>query len=225
MLKKILAMTTLIFLMHSQSNATSYNDTIPPQTSGVWINNPNNLNFDSQYYIESDTADAIRFDSEYYRRSWTNKISSYSRNKLVATTEFLRQGETYDSWTRMLTFIRYDNAKKAADVVNPYMDLVRPMLVTKPVVYSQPNTGFKEDILIKMSLLSPDNTYSEFILHRIVSNKVKPVRSIIFSLRMPVGQNVDYDRLLSNKGIWMEELGEMNLFEIEKLTINKNENR
>ncbi len=146
----------------------------------------------------------VGFDQDSYALAWANVKDN------VISNEYVRAGETVDHWERMLTFKEYTGAQHIKDVLPGYMASVKPLLAQKAKVFEKEDSRHTEEITVVLALLAPDKSHYEYVVHRLVADAKRPVRSMIFSLRIPYSESLDLSQIEKNKNKWMTGLEEVN---------------
>lgn len=152
----------------------------------------------------------VEFDKQEYCLKWSSADGS-------TTNEYLRADETIDAWTRMITFKTYAGTKELKDVLPGYMQAVRPLLALKPEFLGPKVKKHKDEMILLLLLLAPDKSHYEYVVHRVYTDKGGPVKSAIFSLRIPFSHEVSFNEVMNNRGAWIKELGRLDLPAISRI--------
>lgn len=76
----------------------------------------------------------------------------------------------------------------------------------------------KYEMMLLLLLLAPDKSHYEYVMHRVCTDEEGPVKSVIFSLRIPFSNEVSFIELMDNRGTWMTDLGRLELSAISKIS-------
>ena len=145
-------------------------------------------------------APCLTFDAQEYCLSWASVDGATTSN------EYLRSGETVDAWVRMVTVKDYAGTKELKDFIPGYMDSVRPYMAMKADVFGPNEKKHKDELLLLLLLLAPDKSHYEYVIHRVYVDEEGPVRSVIFSLRIPFAKQVSFNEVMKSRDGWMKEL-------------------
>ncbi len=187
------------------------NESIESENSTI-LNPQNNLNANvpATNPGSDELTPCFEFDKQEYCLKWGSVDGTI-------TNEYLRAGETVDAWVRMITFKEYAGTKELKDFLPNYMQAVRPLLALKPEILGPKVKKHKDEMMLLLLLLAPDKSHYEYVVHRVYTDEEGPVKSVIFSLRIPFSNEVLFNEVMDNRGTWMEELGRLELSAISKM--------
>jgi hypothetical protein len=145
----------------------------------------------------------LTFDGEQYCLAWASVDGATTSN------EYLRAGDTVEKWARMVTVKEYSGTKELKDFLPGYIKAVKPYLALKPEIFSAKGKTHEDEICLLLLLLAPDKSHYEYVVHRTYVDKGGPVRSVLFSLRIPFAKEVSFDDVMKSQGRWMSGLIEL----------------
>lgn len=143
---------------------------------------------------------SIRFNGDTYFLVWAHKDGQ------VISNEYLRVGETVDKWNRMITVKQYTQSAALKDVLPSYLDYIQPMLALKPDFLVPNQKKHQDEVTMLLTLLAPDKSHYEYVVHHMYVDKDKPVMSVLFSLNIPYAKNVSFDVVMKSRNEWITEI-------------------
>ena len=146
----------------------------------------------------------VGFDQDFY------SLAAVNVNGSVTSNQYVRAHETIDHWQRMLTFKEYAGTQNIKDVLSAYMESVKPLLAQKAKVFEKEDSQHAEEIIAILILSAPDKSHYEYVIHRLVADAKHPVRSMIFSQRMPHLEPIDSTEIDKKQNQWMMGLENVN---------------
>jgi hypothetical protein len=118
-------------------------------------------------------------DSEKY------VLSYIANDKAVTINEYIRNTDSLEHWTRMLTIRDYNGAKNIKDVLPSYVKQITNLKAVPIDVYVNNESQYKENAVLTTILLDPNGEYSEVVVHMFIVNPIsKTVRSAVISERV-----------------------------------------
>jgi hypothetical protein len=122
----------------------------------------------------------VSFDGEQYRLAFVDVAKDGS-----ITNEYLRNGETLQSWTTMVAVRVWPKSTSAYDTAHAWLNIVRPLLSRKAQIYERDSAAGGKDVLVEAWLTAADKSYIEANLHRFVAEQDGAgVRAYQFAERM-----------------------------------------
>lgn len=147
------------------------------------------------------SSDQVDFDGEIYKRVWSTEIDG------VLLVEYLRDGETVKKWNQMLSVQIHPNAKRIADVMNPYAAARKEFYLSDVRIYED-KSG--EDMIFEF-LLAPNKSYVEFVLLRAFSNPNEPVILYILSVKLKPSDKETFKKALAKRADWFDAFEKMDV--------------
>jgi len=98
----------------------------------------------------------VQFDSQKFVEAWTNDTEAEK------VREFLREGDTLKSWSKMITKRTFPNLKKPKDYVSRLVGLIRKNPMNMCEVYKK-----KKAYMVDFLVHAPDFSYSEWNLMKV----------------------------------------------------------
>lgn len=149
-----------------------------------------------------EEGNSISFDGEQYHLAWTAEGPTVFE-------EYLRSGETVESWTRMLTFSMSEDT--AQDVVSLYLEQRQNLMAFEPEIWEAAESRYTDDLMITLVLATPDQPGAEFVLARVVGNPGEPTRVLVFSTRLGSAGQEEVEQALARRDEWVAELAAFSL--------------
>jgi len=144
-----------------------------------------------------------------------------SERKGVQTFEFLLRKESLESWTKMITIKKYKNKHFLKDVLPDYMNSVRSMFALKPELFSNPQSKYKENMMILLTLLAPDKSHYEYVVNHFYNSGDGPITSIFYSHRLPFAEKIDFTEVMKKNQFWMLSLAKIDVDGVLKIDVAK----
>lgn len=148
---------------------------------------------------EAAADNSIRFDGEQYQLAWTGDGPAIFH-------EYLRAGETVESWTRMITFSVAEGT--ATGIKEQYLEQRRHLMLFEPDILTSTNSPYTEDLIVTLVLQAPNQPDAEFVMTRLVADPGEPVRLLTFSMKIAPE---DAGSALAAMDGWINELGSFSL--------------
>jgi hypothetical protein len=144
---------------------------------------------------EAAEDNSIWFDGEQYQLAWTG-------DGPAIFYEYLRAGETVESWTRMLTFSVAEGT--GSGIKEQYLEQRRHLMLFEPDILTASNSEYTEDLIITLVLQAPSQPDAEFVMTRLVADPGEPVRLLTFSMKLAPE---DAGSAFEVMDAWINELG------------------
>ncbi len=162
----------------------------------------------SQLCLGQDLAQNIVIDGEKYHEAY------HAENDNVVMKEYVRKGESFKNWNKMVTILKYKNANDVKTVFRDYMILIKPNRVGKVSLYQKPKSKYKQVYISSFYLNG--GSYLEFNVNKMLQTKQNKVYSVIFATKVPVTENSKTmkKRLsMTNKkeNSWIEQLDKIDV--------------
>ena len=145
----------------------------------------------------------MNFDGDSFCLAWA------SVNGATISNEYVREQESVEGWTRMITTKEYVGTKTIKDFLPGYMSSVKPYMAVKPTLLELNNTKHKEEVILVLILTAPDKSHHEYVIHRVFVNEGGPVHSVIFSFKLPWGEDAPLSDAKKYTDKWIKNLGEL----------------
>ena len=141
--------------------------------------------------------------SESYCKVWEKNDDG------VHTVEFLKKDESLKSWSEMITVRKYEKKKHLKEVLPGYIKSVQPMFALKPDILSKDGTGNEEDILILLTLLSPNKSHYEYVVNHFYHTGSGVVWSVFYTHKLPFAKEVNFNEILENRSAWISSVAKI----------------
>jgi hypothetical protein len=83
-------------------------------------------------------------------------------------TEYVPEGETLDSWTRMVAVWHWPAHRSTKEVAGRWLARVQPLLTQPPQVLASKDPARKDELIAEGWISAPDKSYVEINLYRFV---------------------------------------------------------
>jgi hypothetical protein len=144
----------------------------------------------------------VGFDGEQYRLAFVDVA-----NDGAVTNEYLKHGESLESWTTLLAVRRWPRSTGANETAQAWLKTVQPLLSRKARIYQRQTAG-DTDVIVEAWLAAPDKSYIEANLHRFVTDEHGGVRAYQFAERIAMtGGRGDPSTFLKRRRDRFDELG------------------
>lgn len=140
----------------------------------------------------------LQFTGETYCPVWETTQGN------MRHVEYLKAGDTVESWQEMVTVRRYGGDNEIKGVIDNYVAGVRPMISLPPEFYTKKETPHEEQFVLFLVLKAPDNSVVEVVTNSFYHEGDGVVWSVFHSYRMPYAQEIDFTDVMDQKGEWMD---------------------